>query len=132
MSNKKRSAKQGDWRAKPPRPASTVVLAREGASGLEVYLLKRSPKSGFFPGNYVFLHHVFPEYLLYAPSYVIAAIRVAELNRYLTAEVGEEWWSQKKTAGIITEMMAAHGKVEFSDFSKLDIRPYIEDFCRIG
>jgi hypothetical protein len=84
------------------------------------------------PGNYVFLHHVFPEYLIYAPSYVIAAIRVAELNRYLTAEVGEEWWSQKKTAGIITEMMAAHGKVEFSDFSKLDIRPYIEDFCRIG
>ena len=41
-------------RAKAPRPASTVVLVRQGASGLEVYLLKRSPKSGFFPGNYVF------------------------------------------------------------------------------
>jgi 8-oxo-dGTP pyrophosphatase MutT (NUDIX family) len=46
--------KQGARRAKPPRPASTVVLVRRGASGLEVYLLKRSPKSGFFPGNYVF------------------------------------------------------------------------------
>jgi 8-oxo-dGTP pyrophosphatase MutT (NUDIX family) len=40
--------------AKEPRPASTVVLVRQGASGLEVYLLKRSAKSGFFPGNYVF------------------------------------------------------------------------------
>jgi 8-oxo-dGTP pyrophosphatase MutT (NUDIX family) len=39
---------------KPPRPASTVVLAREHDSRLEVYLLKRSAKSDFFPGNYVF------------------------------------------------------------------------------
>jgi 8-oxo-dGTP pyrophosphatase MutT (NUDIX family) len=40
--------------AKPPRPASTVVLVRQGTPGLEVYLLKRSSKSRFFPGNYVF------------------------------------------------------------------------------
>jgi 8-oxo-dGTP pyrophosphatase MutT (NUDIX family) len=37
-----------------PRPASTVVLARQGHDGLEVYLLKRSGGSSFFPGNYVF------------------------------------------------------------------------------
>ncbi|MFX0113999.1 MAG: hypothetical protein ACFFB3_05595 [Candidatus Hodarchaeota archaeon] len=84
------------------------------------------------PGMYIFLHHVLPEYLLYTPSYVIAAIRAAELNRYLATEVGDEWWSQAKTAGIISEMMAAHGKVDFSEFSKLDLRPYLEDFCRIG
>jgi 8-oxo-dGTP pyrophosphatase MutT (NUDIX family) len=40
--------------AKPPRPASTVVLVRQGTPGLEGYLLKRSSKSRFFPGNYVF------------------------------------------------------------------------------
>jgi 8-oxo-dGTP pyrophosphatase MutT (NUDIX family) len=37
-----------------PRPASTVVLARQGHDGPEVYLLKRSWGSSFFPGNYVF------------------------------------------------------------------------------
>ena len=41
-------------RKRTPRPASTVVLVRQGASGLEVYLLKRSSKSNFFPGSYVF------------------------------------------------------------------------------
>lgn len=83
------------------------------------------------PGNYWMLHHVMPTYLLYAPSYVIAAIRVAELNRFLTAELGEEWWTEARTASIISEMMAARGTVDFSGFSKLDPRPYLEDFCRI-
>jgi 8-oxo-dGTP pyrophosphatase MutT (NUDIX family) len=38
----------------PTRPASTVVLVRELERELQVYLLKRSAESGFFPGNYVF------------------------------------------------------------------------------
>jgi 8-oxo-dGTP pyrophosphatase MutT (NUDIX family) len=37
-----------------PRAASTVVLFREKGGRLQVYLLKRSAESGFFPGNYVF------------------------------------------------------------------------------
>lgn len=37
-----------------PRPASTVVLAREHGTAFEVYLLKRSGQSRFFPGTYVF------------------------------------------------------------------------------
>jgi 8-oxo-dGTP pyrophosphatase MutT (NUDIX family) len=37
-----------------PRLASTVVLARQGHDGVEVYLLKRSRGTSFFPGNYVF------------------------------------------------------------------------------
>ncbi|MEW6666658.1 MAG: hypothetical protein AB1512_15735 [Thermodesulfobacteriota bacterium] len=37
-----------------PRPASTVVLVREQEGLLEVYLLRRSAESSFFPGNYVF------------------------------------------------------------------------------
>ena len=35
-------------------PAATVILTRERAGKLQVYLLKRSPKSGFMAGNYVF------------------------------------------------------------------------------
>ncbi len=36
------------------RPASTVVLVREYDQELQVYLLRRSTGSGFFPGSYVF------------------------------------------------------------------------------
>ena len=36
------------------RPASTVILVREREEEIQVYLLKRSGKSGFFPGYYVF------------------------------------------------------------------------------
>jgi 8-oxo-dGTP pyrophosphatase MutT (NUDIX family) len=35
-------------------PAATVILTREHAGKLQVYLLKRSPNSGFMPGNFVF------------------------------------------------------------------------------
>jgi len=35
-------------------PAATVILTREEAGTLQVYLLKRSPKSGFMAGNFVF------------------------------------------------------------------------------
>jgi 8-oxo-dGTP pyrophosphatase MutT (NUDIX family) len=37
-----------------PRPSSTLVLLRKGGDGLEVLLMKRSPRSGFIPGAWVF------------------------------------------------------------------------------
>lgn len=36
------------------RPASTVILSKEEREAFLVYLLRRSKKSGFFPGYYVF------------------------------------------------------------------------------
>jgi 8-oxo-dGTP pyrophosphatase MutT (NUDIX family) len=46
--------KQDETMPPLPRPASTVILARQGHDGLEIYLLKRSRGSSFFPGDYVF------------------------------------------------------------------------------
>lgn len=37
-----------------PRPSATLVPLRGGPAGLEVLLLKRSPRSGFIPGAWVF------------------------------------------------------------------------------
>ncbi len=37
-----------------PRPAATIVLMRDGPSGLEVLLLRRNRSAGFVPGAYVF------------------------------------------------------------------------------
>ena len=44
------------YRADPPRitPAATVILTREHAGQLQVYLVKRSLKSGFMAGYFVF------------------------------------------------------------------------------
>ena len=38
----------------PPRPAATVVMLRDGDSGLEVFLLKRHGLSDVLGGAYVF------------------------------------------------------------------------------
>jgi 8-oxo-dGTP pyrophosphatase MutT (NUDIX family) len=40
--------------AKKPQPASTVILIRQQGAELQVYLLKRSQESSFFPATYVF------------------------------------------------------------------------------
>jgi recombination protein RecT len=36
------------------RPAATIVLLRDGASGMEVLLMRRNRSAGFVPGAYVF------------------------------------------------------------------------------
>ena len=45
-----------DWDTehKSLTPAATVILTRQDAGELQVYLLKRSTRSGFMAGNYVF------------------------------------------------------------------------------
>ncbi len=43
-----------DNRPPVPVPAATVILVREEAGRLQVYLLRRSQTSGFMPGSYVF------------------------------------------------------------------------------
>ena len=43
-----------DHRPPLPVPAATVILVREKAGQLQVYLLRRSRTSGFMPGSYVF------------------------------------------------------------------------------
>ena len=37
-----------------PRPASTTLVVRDGADGLEVLMVKRSARASFMPGAYVF------------------------------------------------------------------------------
>jgi 8-oxo-dGTP pyrophosphatase MutT (NUDIX family) len=45
---------EGGFVPAPPRPASTVVLARDGEEGPEVLLLRRHGRSGFAAGAWVF------------------------------------------------------------------------------
>jgi 8-oxo-dGTP pyrophosphatase MutT (NUDIX family) len=40
--------------SKNPKPASTVILTRQNDGELQIYLVRRSDRSSFMPGNYVF------------------------------------------------------------------------------
>ena len=56
MLERARSLARGDgaWTAPPLRSASTVVLLRDGESGLQTYLMRRARTMAFAPGMYVF------------------------------------------------------------------------------
>jgi 8-oxo-dGTP pyrophosphatase MutT (NUDIX family) len=44
----------GDWTAPQPRPASTLMVLRDGEDGIEVALLQRASSLGFARGMYVY------------------------------------------------------------------------------
>ena len=48
------SASDKPSQPKIPRPSSTVIFTRYYNGEIQVYLLRRSSRSGFMPGNYVF------------------------------------------------------------------------------
>ena len=72
-----------------PRPAATVMLVREGAGGLEVFMARRSRRSSFVPDAYVFpgggvdaadrepelLARLVGRPVLPSPEFAIAALR---------------------------------------------------------
>jgi len=45
---------KGNEKPKRPVPASTVILVRDECDAFQVYLVRRSVRSSFMPGNYVF------------------------------------------------------------------------------
>ena len=49
-----RALQAGEVQPEPPRAAATVALVRDGAAGLEVYLLRRVGQMEFAPGMHVF------------------------------------------------------------------------------
>lgn len=78
------------------------------------------------PGRYWQLHHVMPDYDIYSPSYLIAAIREAELAEKLAATFGEEWWSNRKAGAYLKEIMRPGAGIALEEFSKLDPDPFLK------
>ena len=52
------------------------------------------------PGQYWVLHHVMPESTMYIPSYLLAAVRAAELEKKLKNYTGKIRGNQKKPENI--------------------------------
>ena len=94
-------------------------LTMEKASDLYARLIKEY--TGLeMPGQYWMLHHILPDAIMYVPSYLLAAVRAAELDRHLQDRFGEEWWAQTGSGGYIREIMEPGAGIDLSRFSKLD------------
>lgn len=94
-------------------------LSMEKASDLYARLIKEY--TGLeMPGEYWMLHHILPDAIMYAPSYLLAAVRAAELDHHLQGRFGEGWWTQNEAGRYIREIMEPGAKIDLSRFSRLD------------
>jgi hypothetical protein len=83
------------------------------------------------PGEYWLLHHILPEAIMYVPSYLIAAVRAFELERYIIAKFGEKWWKEKEAGDELRRIMDPGAKLDISIFSRLDTDGYMKNLCTI-
>jgi hypothetical protein len=79
------------------------------------------------PGEYWMLHHILPDSIMYVPSYMLAAIRASELERYLMNRFGEKWWNEPTAGKKIREIMSKGDKINLKEFSKLDQSKFMKD-----
>jgi hypothetical protein len=94
-------------------------LSMEKASDLYARLLREY--TGFeIPGEYWMLHHILPDAIMYVPSYMLAAVRAAELDLHLQNSFGESWWDEPASGKRIREIMAPGTKIDLGAFSKMD------------
>ncbi len=82
-----------------------------------------------YPGAYWKLHHVLPEYFLYSPSYLIAAVRAWELRNLLVTKFGESYWRDRGSGKLVLELMSPGQSLDLG-FSKLDEAAYVRDLSR--
>jgi len=79
------------------------------------------------PGEYWMLHHILPESIMYVPSYMLAAIRAAELERYLINRFGERWWNDPVAGKKVREIMSKGGTINLNEFSRLDQNIFMKE-----
>ncbi len=78
------------------------------------------------PGNYWILHHVMPNYDMYSPSYVIAAVRVATIRERLTKDYGETWWRKIEAGKFIKQIAQTRGEFNIKKW-KLNPDTYLNE-----
>jgi hypothetical protein len=91
----------------------------------EIYSRLIKEYTGFdIPGEYWLLHHILPEAVMYVPSYLLAAVRAAELNAYMKNRFGEKWWRERESG---MEVMKHGASIDLSIFSTLDSTVYVKE-----
>jgi hypothetical protein len=79
------------------------------------------------PGEYWMLHHILPESIMYVPSYLLAAVRAAELEKNIEERFGEEWWKTEEAGSFLKKIMEKGGKLNLGEFSKLDTKVFLNE-----
>jgi hypothetical protein len=79
------------------------------------------------PGQYWMLHHIMPEAIMYIPSYLLAAVRAAELERKIEVMFVQNWWKLKEAGTYLKSIMKEGASVDLNEFSKLDSQVLLKD-----
>ena len=79
------------------------------------------------PGEYWLLHHILPESIMYVPSYLLAAVRAAELEAYLRNKFGDLWWREHESGKSLGEIMRPGAAIDLSIFSRLDSSTFLNE-----
>ena len=82
------------------------------------------------PGQYWMLHHIMPESIMYVPSYLLAAVRAAELEKKIEELYGENWWESEEAGKYLRSMMKDGANINLQEFSKLDSRVFLKEITR--
>ncbi len=79
------------------------------------------------PCEYWMLHRILPEAVIYVPSYLLAAVRSAELDLHLRCESGSKWWTDASVGKYIREIIGPWTKIDLAMFSKLDSNLFLKE-----
>jgi hypothetical protein len=79
------------------------------------------------PGEYWLLHHILPESIMYVPSYLLAAVRAAELDHHIRNAFGDRWWTERGAGRALRAIMEPGANIDLSQFSKLDSNIFLKD-----
>ena len=101
-------------------------LTMEQASSLYANLLKEYVGIDV-PGEYWMLHHILPEAIMYVPSYMLAAVRAAELENHLQDRFGDRWWDESEAGNYLREIMAPGASIKVTQFSKMDPSVFMKE-----
>jgi oligoendopeptidase F len=100
-------------------------LSMDQASDLYTKLL-REYVGLEIPGEYWMLHHILPDAIMYVPSYMLAAVRAAELEHHLQDRFGDSWWDQPAAGKHLREIMAPGASIRLQEFSKMDASVFMK------
>lgn len=76
------------------------------------------------PGDYWLLHHIMPDYDIYAPAYLLASIRVKEWMTQMIDEFGEEFWKDKQVGTVFRDLGTTRGEFDLTVWD-MDPNPYL-------
>lgn len=79
------------------------------------------------PGVYWQTHHVLSMNDVYAPSYLLAHVRKAELIRHLQQRHGRAWWRDPEAGAVLKkDCMGPGASIDLDAFSRLDLDAYLK------